>query len=447
MANGTNRGARGPTTIRGRITLGMLLATLLVSPVVVLSLFYSGTMSRAIQRTVDVDIELQRTADHIAVSFLTARRHEKNFIIFGDSLYLSGTREALDNVVQLANRGRRIDPGLAGHFDSIIGDVRSYRALLDTLSLLPSTRPGAAYLDDWNRLRTRHQLLLDLAFSARDSARRDSLLAEADVVSRDLEMPLRGGPMGRMFTTRMRAAEDAIVAQTDAITELVATRVRSSRDRVRSLNAWSQRNTLTMLLIAILVLGWLIVTTPRRLLLPIKRIANALNRAEEGDLDFRIAIRSNDELGQLSRQLNRVFARLREFDERKASRIMLLERRFRLLAGSIAEGVLVVDRTPNVIYANAAMEPVLGVKAGEVTGRALADFKSLEFLHEPLENTLAGAAGRQECEVLADIPGAALCIEALRDNTGTVVGALVIVINPSAPRPEPEPEETGPAPA
>lgn len=434
MANGTpRRRVRGPQTISGRIAAGMLLATLLVSPVVVLSLFYNSQMNRAIQRTVDVDIELLRTADRITVDFLTARRHEKNFIIFGDSLYLAGSRQALERVVLLCNRGGRIDPALVPVFDSIIAGVRLYSALLDSLSLVPATRPGAAYIEDWNRLRTRHQLLLDLAFAAEDSAQRDSLAVEAAAIERDLELPLRGGPLGRLLTTRMREAEDEVTARTTAIARAVAARVSGSRARVRRLNVWGQRNILFVLAISLGVVAWLIATTPRRILLPLKRIGNALSRAEAGDTDLRIAIRSNDELGQLSRQLNRVFNRLREFDERKTGRILMLERRFRLLAGSITEGVIVVDRVPGIVYANAASEPVLGVQAAEAIGHPVADLPRMEFLREPLENTLAGAVGRQECEILAEMPGSALCIEALRDNTGTVVGALVIVLNPVEP--------------
>ncbi len=434
MPNGNGRPAvRGPRTISGRIAVGMLLASLLVSPVVVLSLFYNSLMNRAIQRTVDVDLELLRIADRITIGFLTARRLEKNFVIFDDSLYLSGGREALDRVIQLCNRGQRIDPSLGADFDSIAAQVRRYQALLDTLGTLPAAQPGAAYLEDWSRLRTRHQLLLDQAFAAEDSARRDSLIAAAAAVARDMELPLRGGPAGRLLAARMRTVEDAISARTSAISRLVSDRVAQGRSRVRSLTAWSQRNILTMLVVVAIVLAWLIATTPRRILLPVKRISNALARAEEGDLDFRISVRSNDELGNLARQLNRVFARLREIDERKVSRILLLERRFRQLCASIAEGVIVVDRTPAIIYANAAIEPVLGVRAAEATGHDLASFPQLEFLREPLEHTLAGAVGRQECEILAEMPGSALCIEALRDNTGTVVGALVIIINPAPP--------------
>lgn len=425
---------RGPRTIAGRITLGMLAATLLVSPVVVLSLFYSGLMNRAIQRTVDVDIELMRTADRITVSFLTARRHEKNYTIFGDSSYLTGGREALDHVAALCRRGRRLDPTLALHFDSIVADIGIYRALLDTLAQLPpQTLSSPAQLEDWNRIRARHQLLLDLAFAAEEPAVRESLAAEAAAVASEIELPLRGGIAGRLLAARMRSVEESIIRRTDTIARIATARVHSSRSRVRQLNAWAQRNIILVLALSTIVLVWLIATTPRRILLPLKRIGNALARAEEGDLDIHVTIRSGDELETLGRQLNRVLARLREFDERKTNRILLLERRFRLLAASIAEGVLVVDRAPNIVFANAALEPLLGVRPADAVGRSLADFPNLQFLREPLENTLAGAVGRQECEIVPELPGSALCIEALRDNTGSVVGALVIVINPMPP--------------
>jgi len=143
-----------------------------------------------------------------------------------------------------------------------------------------------------------------------------------------------------------------------------------------------------------------------------------------------VTVHGRDELDQLARQLNRVFTRLRENDDRKTNYIRLLEHRFRLLAADISEGVLVFDHTPNLVFANTAVEALLGRPISESRGHALAEFPTLQFLRDPVEDTLSGASGHQECGILPGLPSSAVCIEALRDTTGSVVAALVVITNP-----------------
>jgi len=147
-------------------------------------------------------------------------------------------------------------------------------------------------------------------------------------------------------------------------------------------------------------------------------------------------------LGELARQLNRTFARLREFDERKADRILRLERRFRLLANDIGEGVLLVDQEPKVLFSNPAIEPLLGTPVQEASGRRVAEIRNLDFLSESLGWVLSGAVGSQTCEIPPELPGSVVCIEALRDRTGRITGALLVITSPAPPQtPAPEPTE------
>lgn len=438
-AGGRSRNQPGPTSIRGRIALGMFVAAALVTPVVLLSLYYIGQMNSTVQRMVSVDIELLRIGDQVSLNFLQARRNEKNFLIYEDSAYLTGSREALRRIPQLCRRGARLDPALGPLFDTISAQTRVYAALLDSLASLPAEQPGSAYRADWARLRTRHQLLLDMADATLDSARQDSLLTEATQLASELVLPLRGGPLGRIINDHIRTTEDVITSHADSITTHANQRMADNLGRVRRLSAWSQRNIITTLLVVLVIVIWLVARLPRHIVLPIKRIANALTRAEQGDLDVRITVDARDELGQLARQLNRAFANLRDFDERKVERLLLLERRFKLLGADVAEGVLVFDRKPNVIFANAAVEPLLGRPAAESVGHALAEFPLLASLVEPLERTLAGDSSRQECDILPGLPASAVCIEALTDSTGTVQAALVVITNPQTPEP-PQPE-------
>jgi nitrogen fixation/metabolism regulation signal transduction histidine kinase len=426
----------GPGRIRTRIMLAMLLSSALVAPVIILSLFYISQINHLLDRIVNVDVELIRLADDVTVTFLDTRRSEKNFLLYRDSAYLAAARVGADRVDTICAKGRVLDRDLAAVFDSISADIARYRRQLDTLATLLQPGANVAYPQVLLRLRAEHQRLLDLAEATTDSVRRDSALAAAERLSAERELPVTG-LIGRVLNDQLRSTETHVAFHAAAIGSYAATRTGESRARAQQLSVWGQRNIATVLLLVLVALVWAVIILPRSLVLPLKRIANALGRAERGDLSAHVKVHGRDELDQLARQLNRVFKRLRENDDRKTSYIQLLEHRFRLLAADIAEGVLVFDRTPNLVYANAAVESLLGRPASEARGHALAEFPGLAFLLGPVEDTLSGAGGHQECGILPGLPSSAVCIEALRDSTGSVVGALVIITNPTPPSPAP----------
>jgi nitrogen fixation/metabolism regulation signal transduction histidine kinase len=422
----------GPGRIQTRIMLAMLLSSALVAPVIVLSLFYINQINHLLGRIVNVDVELIRLADDVTVTFLDARRSEKNFLLYRDTAYLAAARTGVAKVDTICAKGRAIDREVAPLFDSISQDIGRYRRQLDTLATLIEPGSDVAYPQALIRLRAEHQRLLDMAEATTDSVRRDSALAAAERLSAERELPVTG-LIGRVLNDQLRSTETRVSFHAAAIGTYAATRTGESRARAQQLSSWGQRNIATVLLLVLVALIWAVISLPRGLVLPLKRIANALGRAERGDLSAHVKVHGRDELDQLARQLNRVFTRIRENDDRKTSYIQLLEHRFRLLAADIAEGVFVFDRTPNLVYANAAVESLLGRPASEARGHALAEFPGLAFLVDPVEDTLSGSTAHQECGVLPELPSSAVCIEALRDSTGAVVGALVVVTNPQPP--------------
>lgn len=420
-------------SIRARMALGMLMAAALLVPVVSIAVFYIREMNDAAGRIAGQDIELMQTSDRIPVAFLEARRSEKNFLLFRDSTYLVESRVHLDRIKELCDHGRTLAPEMAERFNIISTTTAAYAALTESLVRLTSN--GLSQTPNLEALRRQHQRLLDAAAAAADTALRDSLLATASRIAAGINPPVASGRVGQALNDSMRILQDLLTAQTDSIALYARDQAYRHQQRARQLAAWGQRNIITASMVVLVVLIWLLVTLPRRAVLPIKRITNAVRRMEKGDLDVRVTLRTKDELGELARHLNLALARLREFDERKTSRIRYLERRFRLLSQDISEGVLIVDKVPNVVTANAAMEPLLGCPAADAVGRRLRSFSNLKFLYEPLESVLAGATGTQTCEIPAELPGSAVCIEAMRDKAGTVTGALVVVTNPTPPQP------------
>lgn len=418
----------------------MITSALLVVPLVLLAMFYTSQMNRHADQMATADVELLRAGYAVTFHFQEARRAERNYVTYRDSTYLDAVRIYLVCSRTAARRAREIDTLLTPHCESLLANLALYQRLADSLKTVPlSQSPPLSRREELRELRLQHQLLLEQAEG--DPLMRDSLLKQASALAQELETAGLVGIVSSPLLERIHNVGSAITWLAARITARANQRLSEHQGHIRRLSMWNQRNILTVLLILIGLLGWLVIRLPRTIILPVKRIANALTRAETGDLDIHISPPVRDELGQLALQLNRVFARLREIEARRTDHILHLERRFRILANDINEGVLVIDRSLTVIYANPALQSLLGINPATASGQPLTEFTNLAPLRPAVEQTLSGTSASRECVVLPGFAHSAVCIEALRGQDGLVTAALVIITNPS-PAPAPEPADT-----
>ncbi|MEO0073870.1 MAG: HAMP domain-containing protein [candidate division WOR-3 bacterium] len=393
-------------------------------------------MSRHADQMATTDVELLRAGYAVTFHFQEAHRAGLNYVVYQDSSYLRAVQTYIEGSRTAARRARELDTLLTAYCDSLLIRLTLYQELVDSLTAIHSVEIlSLPPRQELKELRIRQQLLLEQA--THNPAIRDSLLNQASSLTLELETAELVGMTGSPFLERIHTVGSAITEMARRIAARANQRLSEHQTHIRRLSTWSQRNILTALLVLVGLLGWLVIRLPRTIILPVKRIANALTRAETGSLDIHITPTSRDEIGQLSLQLNRVFARLREINELRRDHILHLERRFRTLASDINEGVLVVDRSMTIIYANPALKPLLDVDPAVASGRSLTDFPRLTPLKPAIEQTLSGTSGHQECAVLPEFARSAICIETLRGREGLVTAALVVITNPT-----PEPIDT-----
>ena len=109
-----------------------------------------------------------------------------------------------------------------------------------------------------------------------------------------------------------------------------------------------------------------------RVFLPIRRLQLGTRRLAAGDLAYRLPDAGPDEIGELVRSFNAMAGGLQEtravLDERQRFLESVLE--------NVASGVLTIDGEGRVRAANGAARRLLGLPAGELLGRRLAELAS-----------------------------------------------------------------------
>lgn len=415
----------------------MTITALLILPVVLLALYYLGEMNRLVNVITENDTELLRQGNIIVRYLLEVRSAERNYLLYGDPQYLATARITLDQLISMSERSRRLAPELKSQFDSLITVLFSYRTLLDSFAQLRIRRLSMAPAVELNQLLNQRRNLIEqsTALPPENQPAIDSMLNLISKLDQEIEFYQLLGGMRTLLHQRLVEISRNIIALAETISLRANWRIADHKSRVTRLFIWSQRNIITAVLILSGLLIYLIFALPRTIILPLKRITNALHRVENGDFDVRITLETRDELGSLARQLNRVFLHLRELDELKSGQIVELERRFRLLASNIKEGVMVVDRNLKIVYTNPAAEPLLGMRSVEAIGKACSELPNLHPFLPHLQQLLSGAASHQECEIIPAFASSAVCFETLRNREGTVVAALIIITNPVPPEP------------
>ncbi len=125
--------------------------------------------------------------------------------------------------------------------------------------------------------------------------------------------------------------------------------------------------------VVMLLSGGLIALVVRSLVGPLLTLGRAARAIAEGDYGHRVPVRSSDELGDLARSFNQVgqelgahLTQLRDSDDRQAA-----------VLGGMVEGVVAVDDSHRIMFANTAAGKMFGFLPPSAVGRPL-----LEIIRE-----------------------------------------------------------------
>ena len=122
----------------------------------------------------------------------------------------------------------------------------------------------------------------------------------------------------------------------------------------------------------------------QRIIRPIRELTIAAHDIATGVYPERIEIHSNDELGTLARSFEHMNTELRSREKQlRAS----AQQRHAVLGGMI-EGVLAVDATQHVLFANAAAGRALSFQPSDVEGSVLLEVVRSHELRDIVEHTL-----------------------------------------------------------
>jgi PAS domain-containing protein len=135
----------------------------------------------------------------------------------------------------------------------------------------------------------------------------------------------------------------------------------------------TKRHMMIVLIIGFLFTIILALVIPGKIALPFKKIKDAIRELQDCNFDVSIYYSQDDEIGEIAREMNKMIHSFKVFEELRADRINLENRKFDALANLVRRPVLVANANGNLIYLNNQTYSLLQVQSEDVIGKELAE--------------------------------------------------------------------------
>ena len=189
---------------------------------------------------------------------------------------------------------------------------------------------------------------------------------------------------------------------------------------------------LALLMVTLLILfsaTWFGFYLAKDITVPIKELAEATHRIASGDLNFRIPMKSADEIGMLVQSFNQMTGDLHtnrmELEQRKKYMEIVLK--------NVAAGVISIDEKGMITTINTSAEQMLEIKGEEVLDRKFSEVLAPEYVHQLEELSGKLRSSRKDSikqQATVSLKGKTLSLltnlTALKDEEGKPLGVVAV---------------------
>ncbi|HAL55906.1 MAG TPA: hypothetical protein DCP63_05385 [Bacteroidetes bacterium] len=140
---------------------------------------------------------------------------------------------------------------------------------------------------------------------------------------------------------------------------------------VRSISAQATLVVITSSIFAVILSILAAIQFTKSILQPAEKLTQTVRRISSGQLNQKIDITTDDEIGELSREFNKMTERLRTYEEMNVYRLVAEKKRSEAIVSSIPDPVLVTDEENHLVLINQAAKQTLNIFEDNWQGRLL----------------------------------------------------------------------------
>lgn len=362
-------------TGKSKIRISLFLVALISLGTSLLSLSYMNRMASKLEKIASEDAKIAELGEVLSIKMLQARREEKNFIIYLDTLYITNNRNIIDEIRFDLENAKEIAKAYSPKLDSIETLLSAYG---DNI-----TRLVTAFQEDPKTLYNLQRQIMNYEQELRALAKSRKLSLEAlPSWSSDINIALLSASAklsaekSKLFN-ELREDGDRMMKLAQDITLSARHSLARNSAEGMSYSQKAQRNTWTLILIAVFLLAYLIVSLPHRIFLPYRRISRVLQGIGRGESELVLPnIDTKDELGELSRSFQAAIQKLYTFNALKTSKITQIQRNFHRILEEVKEAVCILAPDLTILYLNDSAKRLFDINR-EIISKSIKDLTPL----------------------------------------------------------------------
>ena len=355
-----------------------------------------NSMAKRMEQIATKDAKIAELGEKLSIRMLEARREEKNFIIYFDTLYVVQNKAIMATIRREVEEARKTAAPYVSKLDSIGIFLNAYDENIDRLVIAMQEDPRSLYRLQ-QQIINYEQELQTLAQSRKiDKEDLPSWTTDMNIALLSASSQL-SAEKSRLFSDLRETSGRITQLTQDIAANARASLARNSESGIRySLRA--RRNTQTLLLIAGLLLAYLIFDLPKRIFIPFRKIMRALKAIERGETETPLpSIVSRDEVGELSRSIQEAIHKLQAYNTMKTAKIGEIQRNLHRILEEIKESVFILTPDLSILYINDASKILFDIDRDMVSK----SIKEIPSLWETLGDRMVGIErkGRFEIEL------------------------------------------------
>ncbi|MDP2886726.1 MAG: ATP-binding protein [Ignavibacteria bacterium] len=129
---------------------------------------------------------------------------------------------------------------------------------------------------------------------------------------------------------------------------------------------------------AIVLILFASVQVSRTIIRPAEKLTEAARRIGQGHLNQKIDITTNDEIGELGSEFNKMTERLRMYEEMNVSQLIVEKKKSEAIVASIPDPVIMADEGNKILLMNQAAKRLLQIDGTDWQGKSLSQIVSDE---------------------------------------------------------------------
>jgi NtrC-family two-component system sensor histidine kinase KinB len=159
-----------------------------------------------------------------------------------------------------------------------------------------------------------------------------------------------------------------------------------TQERLNRISNDATVTVITISVIAVFLSFFISAWSSRTFLLPAENLTRSVRNISSGHLNQKIDIKTDDEIGELSREFNKMTERLRSYEQINIHQLIAEKKKSETIVESIADPVIVTDEQGKLVLINQAAAIMFDVRGSNWQGKSLRDIIGNQSWAEMLEH-------------------------------------------------------------